>query len=137
MGEKLDVVKEIHSPARRIFPRRKYTMHGISETLQMDLMEFQTYKQENKNYRYILVVIDVFSKYVYAEPLKDKTGLTTTKAMEKILKKVYRRTNRSIINIQSDLGTEFWNSTMKRLFEKHNINHYSSFSFLKSSIVER
>lgn len=65
MSEKLDVVEEIHAPARKIFPRRKYTMYGISETLQIDLMEFQTYKRENKNYRYILVVIDVFTKYVY------------------------------------------------------------------------
>lgn len=131
------VVREIHAYARKVFPRRKYTMFGIADTIQADLMEFQPFKRENRGLRYILIVIDVFSKMAFAEGIKDKTGVETTKAMENIIRKIYQHNNRPIYNLQTDLGKEFFNLTMKRLLEKHKINHYASYSFLKSSIVER
>lgn len=53
-------------------------MYGIADTLLADLIEMQPYKRENRGYRYILIVIDVFSKMAYAEPLKDKTGPVVT-----------------------------------------------------------
>lgn len=134
---KEQVVREIHAYARKVFPRRKYTMFGIADTIQADLMEFQPFKRENRGLRYILIVIDVFSKMAFAEGIKDKTGVEVTKAMENIIRKIYRHNNRPIYNLQTDNGKEFFNSTMKRLLEKHNINHYASYSFLKSSIVER
>ncbi|RYE19607.1 MAG: transposase [Sphingobacteriaceae bacterium] len=134
---KEQVVREIHAYARKVFPRRKYTMFGIADTIQADLMEFQPFKRENRGLRYILIVIDVFSKMAFAEGIKDKTGVEVTKAMENIIRKIYQHNNRPIYNLQTDNGKEFFNSTMKRLLEKHNINHYASYSFLKSSIVER
>lgn len=130
---KLQVVNEIHRYARKNFQRRKFTMYGIGDTLQADLIEMQPYKRENRGHRYILIAIDVFSKMAYAEPLMDKTGTETTKAMDRIIRKVDRR----IGNLQTDDGKEFYNSTMKRLLEKYNINHYSTFSYMKASIVER
>lgn len=134
---KLQVVRELHQYARKNFPRRKFSMYFIGETIQIDLIEMQPYQHVNRNHRYILIAIDVFSKMAYAEPLLNKTGVEVTKAMDCIIRRIFRHTNRSIKNIQSDDGKEFFNSSMKRLFEKYRINHYSSFSFLKSSIVER
>lgn len=83
---KRQIVEEIHRYARRNFERRKYTMHGINDTLQTDLIDMQQFKQANRGYRYILIVIDVFSKHAYAKPLKDKTAKNTTEAMENIFK---------------------------------------------------
>lgn len=128
---KLQVVREIHRDARKHFPRRKYIMYGIADTLQVDLIEMQPFKRENRGYRYILIAIDVFSKMAYAEPLLNKTAVETTHAMERILKKIRPR------QIQSDNGVEFFNKSMDNLFKKHKINHYASYSILKASIVER
>lgn len=131
---KQQVVEEIHRYARKNFERRKYSMRGIANTLQADLIEMQPFSRQNRGYRYILIVIDVFSKKAYAKPLKDKTAKSTTEAMEHIFNQVGQR----IQNLQTDDGKEFFNSTMKRLLVQYdNINHYSTFNVKKASIVER
>lgn len=133
---KLQVVREIHKYARKNFKRRKYVMYGIADTLQADLIEMQPYEEENQGYRYILIVIDVFSKVAFAEPLKNKTGATVTKAMNSIIRKVQRHNPyHHIKNLHTDDGKEFFNKTMKSLLKKFKINHYSTFSNLKASIV--
>lgn len=131
---KRQIVKEIHRYARKNFERRKYTMRGINDTLQADLIDMQQFKRENRGYRYILIVIDVFSKRAYAEPLKDKTGKNTTEAMEKIFVQV----GAPVRNLQTDDGREFFNSTMRQLLTRYDsVNHYSTYSAKKASIVER
>lgn len=112
-------------------------MYGIADTLQADLIEMQPYKRENQGYRYILIVIDVFTKMAYAEPLKDKTGPETARAMDLIIRKVLRQHDIKINNLQTDDGKEFFNSSMRQLLGKYKINHYSTFSIMKASIVER
>lgn len=135
---KLAVVQEIHRDARQNFLRRKYLMYGIAETLQADLIEMQPHKRENRGNRYILIVIDIFSKVAYAEPLKDKTGVVVTKAMDRIIRKVNRHNPyHQIKNLHTDDGKEFFNSTMKELLKKFKINHYSTHTSQKASIVER
>lgn len=57
---KQQIVKEIHRDARKNFERRKYSMRGINDTLQADLIEMQQFSRKNLGYRYILIVIDVF-----------------------------------------------------------------------------
>lgn len=131
---KAQIVKEIHRDARKNFKRRKYTMRGIADTLQADLIEMQQFKLKNHGYRYILIAIDVFSKRAYAVPLKDKTAKSTADGMEIILKQV----GQPIRNLQTDDGKEFFNRTMKRLLVQYGgINHYSTYSIKKASIVER
>lgn len=134
---KLQVVREIHHDARKYFQRRKYTMYGIADTLQADLIEMQPYKRENRGHRYILIVIDVFTKMAYAEPLMDKTGPVVTHAMDRIIRKVLQHHSIRIKNLQTDDGTEFFNRSMKALLDKHRINHYSTYSVMKASIAER
>lgn len=131
---KLELVREIHRDARINFERRKYSMQGIANTLQADLIEMQKFKRINRGYRYILIAIDVFSKKAYAEPLKNKTAKETTEAMEKIFSNVEGH----IKNVHTDEGKEFFNSIMRRFFTQYGIiNHYSTYSNKKASIVER
>lgn len=131
---KQTIVEEIHRYARKNYERRKYSMRGISDTLQADLIDMQKFKNVNRGYSYILIVIDVFSKKAYAEPLKDKTAKSTSEAMEKILKKIGER----VRNLHTDDGKEFFNSIMKRVLSQYGeINHYSTYSSTKASIVER
>lgn len=130
---KRDIVNEIHKPARINFKRRHVIIKGLDETFQTDLVEMIPYSKFNRGYRYILVVIDTFSKYVWVEPVKTKSGIDVSKAMQKI----FSRNNRIPKNLMSDFGREYYNQNFKKLMEKYKIHHYSSFSSKKSSIVER
>lgn len=130
---KRDIVNEIHKPARIHFKRRKVIVKGLNEHFQADLVEMQPYAKINKGYRYIFIVIDVFSKYVWAVPLKSKSGKDVTEAMKKILV-----TDKRIpIHLQTDNGKEFYNSDFQKLMKTYNINHYSTYSTKKCSVVER
>lgn len=128
------LLDELHRSVRRNFPRSKYLMRGINDTFQADLIEMIPFSGENRGYKYILMVIDVFSKYAWAEPLKNKTGEEVTRAMLSIFNKNPRNIPR---NLHTDEGKEFYNQNFQRLLKKYRINHYSTFSRMKASIVER
>ena len=127
------VINEIHAPARRNFARRKVKMRRPFETLQADLVEMGNYSRENKNYRYLLTVIDIFSKFAWAVPVKTKNGKDVTNAMDTVLKKIKSQ----VYNLHVDQGKEFYNQHFQNLMNKYNINMYSTFSGLKASICER
>lgn len=129
---KQDVVNELHKPARKHFNRRRIIIKGLDDLWQTDLMEFQSYAKENRGYKYILVVIDCFSKFLWTQPLKSKSAVEVRNAMEKILLQP-----RKPKNLQSDNGREFYNAQFKNLITKHGINHYSTYSTMKASIAER
>lgn len=129
---KSQVVDELHRSVRKNFIRRRVIQKGIDDLWQADLVELQPYSDKNKGYRYLLTVIDTFSKFAWAIPLKRKTALDTTAAMESILKG-----NRKCLNLQVDNGKEFYNNSFKMLMHKYNINLYSTYSNLKASIIER
>lgn len=131
--EKMRVVQELHKPARKNFPRRSIIIQGLNESWQADLAQMDLYAKENKNFKYILIVIDCFSKFVYARGLRTKTGQDVTRAFKEIL-------NDSKINpknLQTDQGKEFFNRTFESLMKENDINHYCTYSKMKASIVER
>lgn len=129
---KEDVVNEIHKYARVNFPRRCVLLRDIDDLWQADLIDVQKISNINSNYNFILIVIDCFSKYVWVRPLKNKTKDSVTKAFQSIL-----HNGRTPINLQTDWGKEFYNKSFKKEMQAHSINHYSTFSTKKASIVER
>lgn len=133
LNVKRHIVNELHRAARKTFRRRKIIIKGYGDLWQIDLMEMQPYANINKGYRYILVVIDCYSKYVWTRPLKNKTATEVTNAMRDIIKEA----GYSPRNIQSDNGTEFYNSLFSKLMKTFGINHYSTYSTKKAAIVER
>ncbi|KAE9526215.1 hypothetical protein AGLY_013846 [Aphis glycines] len=89
------------------------------------------YSKKNKGYKYILCVIDCFTKFAWAIALKSKTAKEVSCAMSKIL---HKRTPKLL---QLDNGKEFYNSTFDALMKKHDIHKYSTYSTMKACIVER
>jgi hypothetical protein len=87
--------------------------------------------EKNKGYKYILCVIDCFTKFAWAMALKSKTGKEVSSAMSKILLK------RSPKPLQLDNDKEFYNSTFDALMKKYKIHKFSTFSIVKACIVER
>lgn len=130
---KLELVNELHREARRNFSRRRTKMTGIDDTLQADLVEMIPYASTNKNMKYILTVINIFSKKAYVRALKNKSGEEVTRAMKSILDSM----GHPIRNIHVDNGTEFYNATMKHMLQQRNINLYSTFTRMKAAIAER
>lgn len=128
------IIHEIFQPARKTYPRMKIDIRGLYETLSADLMDMQKHGNENDGYNYILTVIDNFSKYAWAIPVKHKTGPAVTEAMSKILDE---DPNRPIKNLHTDEGGEFFNGPFKKLMKKHGINLYYTYSGIKNPIVER
>lgn len=129
---KIDIVNEIHKNVRIHFPRRHVIMKDIDDLWQADLIDMQAFSKTNSNMKYILVIIDTFSKYAWAYPLKNKSKEQVCNVFNKLLGE-----GRVPKNLQTDQGTEFYNNKFKYIIKKYGINHYSTFSTKKASIVER
>lgn len=124
---KKDIIDELHRPARRKFRRRHVQMRGLDNHWQADLVDVSSISKFNKNHRFILTVIDTFSKYAFARGLKSKKGEEVTAAMESI----FNDTNRACEKLESDRGTEFYNKHFQSLLKRRNIKHYSTYSDMK------
>jgi hypothetical protein len=110
---------------------RKTIVYGLRDLWQVDLLDFQKFSTENNGYRYLCVIIDCFTKYVWVKPLKDKTGGSLVKALSLLL-----MTERPKL-LQADQGTEFFNKNVTRMLEAFGPKLYHSYSEHKASIVER
>jgi len=113
------------------------TVRGFRDLFQADLVEMIPYADKNDNYRYLLTVIDVFSKYAWARPLKTKSAACVTHAMRDILNSADGRIFKPPRFLQTDLGKEFYNATFKNMLGEFNITLYSAYSNKKASVVER
>ena len=98
-----------------------------------DLADMQLISKFNKGFRFLLCVTDIYSKYAWAIPLKNKKGATITHAFQKILRESNRKPNK----IWVDKGGKFYNRSMKSWLEKNNIEMYSMHNEEKSAAAER
>ena len=127
-----DLGYTLHKPRRRNFPTLPVKVFTIDEQWVADLIEVITISKQNKGYKYLLTVVDVFSKHVWVEPLKNKTGQAVADAFEKILKQ-----GRIPIQLQTGDGKEFNNKTFQTLMSRYKIHHFSTSGDTKASVVER
>lgn len=118
----------MHKPARKKFQRRRVWVSGIDDTWAADLADMSHLSKENDGYKYLLVIIDIFSKYGWIIPLKNKSGLSVANALKKIFKNSKRKPNK----LWTDKGTEFYNERVKAL-----VDVYSTENEEKSAVVER
>ena len=125
---------ELHKPRKINFTRKKIISNNIDHIWGIDLITMIKYSKQNKNYKYILTVIDFFSKYSWCYPLK-------TKKSEEIInsfKDIFKKSKRKPKLIQSDEGTEFTNNVTQTFFKNNNIKWYHTYNRdIKCSICER
>ena len=122
----------LHRQARKKYPTRHYIVHDIDEQWQADLAEVGLIANSNQGYRYILTVIDIFSRYAWARPLKSKQGEEVATAFRDIFSE-----GRIPLRLQTDQGKEFENRHVRSLLNEHNIELFSVKSAYKAAIVER
>ena len=134
MGWRKELAKELLKPKRKRFRRRRVFSPNVDSIWTMDLMDVHKYSALNKGYRYILVVLDIFSRYAWAYPLVNKTG----KEVKKGLKHIFRADGgRTPVRIWCDDGKEFFNTTVQSFLDKKGITLYSTFNEPKAAIAER
>ena len=98
------------------------------------MADFSDYKtSNNKGYTYIFIIIDKFSKYLWAIPLKNKNSQTITNEFSNIL----FTSKRSPVKLESDRGAEFYNSIFQNFLKSKIIHQYSRFTDKRPSIAER
>ncbi|KAG5316282.1 MOS1T transposase, partial [Pseudoatta argentina] len=131
-----DVLAETYARVKAIRLRGgggvKSRIDETSQSSGADIVEMRPYSSFNRGHHYILTVIDVLSKYAWALPLKSK-GSETADAIVEII----RASGRCPKNLQTDMGKEFYNVDVQKILKKHDVNHYSTYSTLKASVVER
>jgi len=128
-------IYSLHRPLqRRGFPRRPLRAAGVDTCWMIDLCDVSRISKYNNGVNFILTVIDVFSHYGFAAPVKRKEGVIVRDAFESILKTSKRKPWR----IQSDKGKEFYNKPFQAFLDYQNIQHFSGESDdTKACLVER
>ena len=117
-NEKL--AEELHKPITKEFSKRTVYFGFKDNTWGADLADMQLTSNFNKKFIFSLCVIDIFSKYAWVVPLKDKKGITITNAFQKILKECNRKPNKIWVVKRS----EFYNSSFKKWLKDNDIEMY-------------
>ena len=137
------LAEELHKPVIRKFEKRKVYSTFKDNIWGVDLADMQLLSKYNKGIRFLLCVIDIFSKYAWVVPLKDKKDISIVKAFQSILKQSNRRAKGTSAQhvkpskIWVDKGSEFYNDYFKKWLRDNDIVMYSTHNEGKSVVAER
>ena len=124
---------ELHKPIIRKFNKRKVYSQFKDNIFGVDLADMQSLSRKNKGIKYLLCAIDLYSKYAFVIPLKDKKGISIVNAFNKIIKQSNRKPNK----IWIDQGGEFYNNVFEKWLSDNDINMHSTHNEGKSVVAER
>ena len=122
---------ELQKLVRRRFEKRHVFAKQIDDIWAADLVDMSFFSKSNKGYKFLLTVIDVYSKYVWIVPLENKTGKEVAEAMAKLFKIAVPS------RLWTDKGTEFNNQHLRRVLDANNVTLYFTDNEEKSSVGER
>ena len=116
-------INEVYSkPSKRIYATNKTDAYHIDDIRSLDILDLKDYGPENnRKYRYVLVIIDNFSKYGFTTPLKNKNSQTIKDSFENILTSSKRKPGL----IEIDRGKEFYNNVFQKFSNKNKFKIYS------------
>ena len=121
-------------PPKKNYSTNKTIVKHIDDTWSMDLLDMIDYGvKNNKGYRYILVVIDNFSKFGWVVPLKNKFAQTITDEVSNLINESKRKPNL----IETDDGKEFVNKTFNDFLKPNDIKRYSRYTNKGAVFAER
>ena len=124
---------ERHKPIIRKFNKRKVYSQFKDNIWGVDLADMQSLSRKNKGIKYLLCAIDLYSKYAFVIPLKDKKGISIVNAFNKIIKQSNGKPNK----IWVDQGGEFYNNVFEKWLSDNDIIMYSTYNEGKSVVAER
>ena len=129
------LINEIYSkPPKKNYATNKTNVYHIDDIWSLDILDLKDYgPKNNRGYRYVLVIIDNFSKFGWTVPLKNKNAQTIKDSFENILTSSKRKPNL----IETDRGKEFYNNIFQEFLNKNNIKLYSRNSSYGALFAER
>ena len=126
------LAEELHKPIIRNFKRRK-VYSSFKDIWGVDLADMTLISKFNKGIKYLLCVIDLFSRYSWVIPLKNKKGESIVEGFQSILKNSDRKPDK----IWVDHRSEFYNNKFKNFLKENDIEMYSTHNEGKSVVAER
>ena len=124
---------ELHKSIIRKFNKRKVYSQFKDNIWGVDLADMQSLSRKNKGIKYLLCTIDLFSKYAFVIPLKDKKRISIVNIFNKIIKQSNRKPNK----IWVDQRGEFYNNVFEKWLSDNDIIMYSTYNEGKSVLAER
>ena len=128
------IAKEITTPSRINYETRKVISNYPDEIWSCDLVQLDRIAEDNDKYKFLLCIIDCFTRYAFVIPLKSKSDKDVLDGFKEAVKenhKVYPKM------IWTDSGSEFKNKLINKWYSDHGITRYSTYGNSKSAIVER
>lgn len=122
----------IHKPVRRKFQRNRVVVSGKDILWDADLGDMQDVAADNDNYRFFLLIIDVFSKFIWVRPLLNKTAKATKEAVEDVISQ-----GRVCKKFRTDKGGEFNSNVLKTYLKSIGVHYYTSQNESKANYSER
>ena len=129
MSEKEIFIKEIYKNVKKNFQRQHIIAYSKNDLYSADLVDMSQYSKVNKGIHFLLTIIDVYSRYAWVVPLKNKTALEVLNSFKSI--------NQIPKNLWVDEGKEFFNKDFKKFNEENNINMYHTYTEIKGAFIER
>ena len=128
-------MNEIYSKhPKKIYSTNKTDVYHIDDIWSLDILDLNDYGPENnRKYRYVLVVMDNFSKFGWTVSLKNKNAQTIKESLENILISSKRKPNL----IETDRGEGYYNNIFQNFLNQNNIKLYSRNTSLGAVFAER
>ena len=124
---------ELHKPIIKKFEKRKVYSQFKDNIWVVDLADMQSLSRKKKGIKYLLFIIDLYSKYAFVIPLKDKNGISILNAFDKTIRQYNRKPNK----IWVDQVGEFYNNIFKKWLSDNDIIMHSTYNEGKSVVAER
>lgn len=123
----------LHREVKRKFPRNRVYVSAIDEQWDVDLMDLANISKHNDGFKYVLVCIDIFSRYARIQALKSKKGLDIIEAFKTIFAH-----GKKPLRLRTDKGGEFTNRATEGFLKDNKILHMTTQTTeIKASYAER
>ena len=123
----------LHRKRNLHFPRSRVIAEGVGQEYDLDLADFSKFQSQNKHTRFLIILIDIFSRKAFVEPLTKKDTGHVVRGMEEIFKRMATLPQ----SIRHDKGGEFENAQFRKLLKDNDINNFSAVGRLKANYAER
>lgn len=121
----------LHKYKRKHFKRNRIIVGGLNQQWEADVAFMNDLAKDNDGYKYFVVFIDCFSRYLYTHPLKTKEG----KEMVQVMKTIFER--KIPQKLRTDAGGEFLATVVQKYLKQNDIEHIVTSNETKAAIAER
>ena len=125
----------VYTKYRRIkvkYPCHRVLSRGLRYQYQADLVDYSALKRDNHSFTFLLTIIDIFSRFALAIPIKSKKDPHFAAALERAFKVM-----KPPRKLQTNMGKEFYNFHVKTVLNRYRVHNFSTDQPLKAQIVER